>query len=180
MRLLIILVFTLIACDKGGTDEPPTPPPTPSDTQSVAVASNLKGSWRLSAQTSSVAIDFDNNGSKETDLFAVQDSCTRALFFIFGTYPDLTKVNEAGRTYCGYLSTTPPTPKKVEKIAEWQVYSNGTKFKWRIYDSANPNALYGEYTFGLSGNTFTLSSPTDFPQGTSFVKTTITYTYTKQ
>ena len=70
----LLQLACLIVASIGCSNKENTPVP---DNESPIVAQKLIGVWTMTAQTSSVAWDWDGNGSTETDMYANYSACLK-------------------------------------------------------------------------------------------------------
>lgn len=151
--LLIALLLFLISCSKSEN----TPAP---DNESPIVSQKLIGTWTMTAQTSSVAWDWDGNGTSETDMYANYDACLKQKGLIIST--DKT----------GFVKQSC----SLSNSMEWLVTDYGKIFRFRIN-----TGTFGAYSDNniqeVTTNTLKLTSKTDVPGGPQGV--IITHIYTK-
>ncbi len=74
-------------------EEEPVTPNNPSNTASLLI-----GTWVMSANTVAPAIDYDGDGTKETNVFPVMQACEKNNTMTFNT--DMKVIEDEGPTKC--------------------------------------------------------------------------------
>lgn len=153
---LSITILFFFSCKKDSYD------PIDDATLNSSVAQTIRGNeWLLTANSSSTAIDWDNDGDKETDLYANSTACMQSHKFHF---------QETTTGWSKFECTSPVS-------IDWHVQQSGTLLHWRINYGQN---AYADYKIvQATANLLKLSYVADFPEGSGFIQTTITSTYTR-
>ncbi len=154
LQLACLVVATIGCSNKENTPAP--------DNESPIVAQKLIGVWTMTAQTSSVAWDWDGNGSTETDMYANYDACLKQKGFTISV--DKTGFVKQSCTLSNSM--------------EWLVTDYGKIFRFRINTGSGTFGAYADYGIQeVTTTTLKLTSKTDVPGGPQGV--IITYTYIK-
>lgn len=117
--------------------------------------------WKFSSITINPGIDFDGDGTAETDLFTGQDDCDADDLYVFKA--DKTYTNEEGATKCD------PTDDQVYETGTWNFNGDETVLTTLASDSGsvantynitelNANTLKYTETFTNGGTTYTVTS----------------------
>lgn len=122
MRTLLILALLFISCNKS-PNEDPKPDPVPDDPQNLST--EIIGKWKLSAETSNPAYDWNGDGVAETDVYAVRNSCRNDVGFTFK--------NDGTGVLKGNCNITEPM--------RWKIVNNSTELYYNF--STNGGASYG-------------------------------------
>lgn len=153
--LLMYSFIVFIGCSKKES----TPAP---DNESPIVAQKLIGTWTMTAQTSSVAWDWNGNGTTETDMYANYDACLKQKGLIISV--DKTGFVKQSCT--------------VSNSMEWLVTDYGKIFRFRINTGSGSFGAYADYDIKeVTSTSLKLTVKIDVPGGPQGV--IIAYTYTK-
>jgi hypothetical protein len=115
---LLIFTFTILFISSCiDNSDKPIGPATSNNKNDLLTASP----WKLSAYTINPAVDVNNDGTPETDLYpiAAPDSCTKDDITVFKT--DLTYTREEGATKCD------TTAEQIFETGTWSFSGNNTK-----------------------------------------------------
>jgi hypothetical protein len=97
---ILFAVMLLGACQKEagfsedlGDGEEPVTPSNPSNTATLLI-----GTWKMTGNTVSPEMDYDIDGTKETNVFPVMDACEKDGTIVFNT--DMKVTEDEGPTKC--------------------------------------------------------------------------------
>lgn len=150
MKKIIIALLILSSCSKPKDDVV-----VPDNTDKNKAL--LIGTWVYSARTISPAMDWDGNGSVETNIYPVMTACQKDFFIQFAATGGVIK-----------LSCSNPN-----QAILWQLIDNGNTVKYTIASSTHSF----QKIISINSTTLVTTSELQNPSGGVY---TITNTYSKQ